>query len=193
MVDINKVFGIGLPKTGTTSLNAALNHLGLKSIHNPLDLRRQAHEGQYCFDRDDWDALTNFGEHFYPQLDEAYPGSKFILTVRDEEEWADSWRRQIEGTAGRNKGRVIDRSNWYRPGAWWLFARKVLGMTGEEPKASFRDIRLEIFGTYRFSYEKCTYVYNLHKKNVLSFFEDRRDDILMIDVCGGGGWVGEAV
>lgn len=187
MEEINKVFGIGLPKTGTTSLNSALSQLGFTSLHNPLDLRQQAHEGNYRFDRNDWDALTNFGEHFYPQLDEAYPGSKFILTVRDEEEWIDSWRRQIKGTTGDEKEGVISRSNWYRPGAYWLLINKLL--YGERNNTtSFRDIRLEIFGTYRFSKMRCRYVYNLHRKNVLSYFEGRENDIAIVNICGGEGW-----
>ncbi|MCS4047519.1 hypothetical protein GGQ04_002667 [Salinibacter ruber] len=187
MEDVNKVFGIGLPKTGTTSLNAALNHLGLNSIHNPLDLRRQAHEGTYKFDRDDWDALTNFGEHFYPQLDEAYPESKFILTVRDEEEWAESWKRQIEGAKGDGREGVISRSNWYRPGAYLLLMKKALfGKDNRYP--SFKDIRIEIFGTYKFNRKRCRYVYNLHKQNVQSYFKEREGDFEIVDICGGGGW-----
>jgi hypothetical protein len=187
MEDVNKVFGIGLPKTGTTSLNAALNHLGFNSIHNPLDLRRQAHEGQYRFDRDDWDALTNFGEHFYPQLDEAYPGSKFILTVRNEEEWAESWKRQIADTDGEPKSSIITKSNWYRPGAWYLLARKALA--GErELRSSLKETRIEIFGTYKFNHNRCRYVYRKHKEGVMSYFSDRKEDILVIDICGGVGW-----
>lgn len=32
-----KVFGIGLSRTGTTSLGTALNQLGIKTIHYPHD------------------------------------------------------------------------------------------------------------------------------------------------------------
>ncbi len=86
-----KVFNIGLPKTGTSSLNEALIILGYRSLHNPLDLRMASYrQGVYRYARDDWDAITNFGEHFYPQLDQNYPGSKFILTVRDRDAWLKS-------------------------------------------------------------------------------------------------------
>lgn len=34
----SKIFGIGLPRTGTTSLNIALNQLGLASKHFPFEL-----------------------------------------------------------------------------------------------------------------------------------------------------------
>jgi len=64
--------------------------LGYRSIHNPGKLRREQYEGRFYFSFDAWDALTNFGEHIYPQLDAAYPGSKFIVTVRDKQRWLDS-------------------------------------------------------------------------------------------------------
>ncbi len=86
-----KIFNVGLPKTGTTSLNEALTVLGYRSCHNPIDLRLATYEDAiYRYERDDWDALTNFGEHFYPQLDVSYPHSKFILTIRDRESWLKS-------------------------------------------------------------------------------------------------------
>lgn len=59
-----KGFGIGLSKTGTISLFAALALLGYRAAEHDVatDLPLAA---------------------FYPQLDERYPGSKFILTLRD--------------------------------------------------------------------------------------------------------------
>ena len=91
---MNKIFAIGLPKTGTSSLNEALKILGYRSLHNPLDLRFLSYrEGIYKYPRDDWDAITNFGEHFYPQLDSNYLNSKFILTTRDKEQWLKSLKK----------------------------------------------------------------------------------------------------
>ena len=86
-----KIFGIGLPRTGTTSLCAALGILGYKALHNPLDFRKRQYQGKLDF-HGDWDALTNFGEHIYPQLDGFYPNSKFILTYRDKEKWLKSMK-----------------------------------------------------------------------------------------------------
>ncbi|MCZ6834530.1 MAG: hypothetical protein O7G85_02035, partial [Planctomycetota bacterium] len=38
MKDFNKVFGIGLSRTGTRSLNEALTILGIPSCHWPTDV-----------------------------------------------------------------------------------------------------------------------------------------------------------
>jgi glycosyltransferase involved in cell wall biosynthesis len=81
-----KVFGVGLPRTGTTSVAAALLELGLRTCHS-------------CFD----DALFDRGDAFfdtpvyveYPRLDRRYPGSKFILTCREPKSWYASVARSL--------------------------------------------------------------------------------------------------
>ncbi len=185
-METTKIFNIGLPKTGTHSLHTALQHLGYRSLHNPLELRQQSYEGRYRFDRDDWDALTNFGEHCYPQLDRAYPNSKFILTVREMDRWLDSYRRQIEASTGQEDAmRLFNRRAWYRPRTWRQAFRK---QSGIDVRLSSLHVRLEIFGIYRFNAERCRYVYETHYNNALHHFRDRKKDLLILDVCRGDGW-----
>lgn len=75
-----KIFGIGLSKTGTTSLAVALNELGYNARHAIAGLE----------DIDTLDAVTDEMATIYRDLDRKYPGSKFILTVRDEAPWLKS-------------------------------------------------------------------------------------------------------
>ena len=179
----HKIFNFGLPKTGTTSLNLALNALGLKALHNPKAFRKQAMEGQYRFENDDWRAITNFGEHFYPQLDQAYPNSKFILTVRSEMEWLNSWKKQVGNTTGDE---MMTRYAFYRPLKVWL--REVKRAFGYDTWITHKFSRLDIFGAYKFNAERCLYVYRLHKKNAIEYFQDRPQDFIIMDVCAGDGW-----
>lgn len=179
----NKIFNIGFPKTGTTSLNSALSALGFRSIHNPKPFRRLTMQGIYHFDDDDWQALTNFGEHCYPQLDQAYPHSKFILTVRDEQAWLKSWQKQIGDSTGDEVG------------ARWGWSRKLRAMQHEfrrimrgEVRISHLHSRIEIFGTYRFHAERCVYVYRLHQTNARDYFQQRPDDFLIMNITAGDGW-----
>lgn len=82
----DKVFGIGLPRTGTTSVAAAMMELGFRTCHA-------------CFD----DALFDLGDAFfdtpvyvdYPRLDQRYPGSKYILTWREPHAWFASFTRNL--------------------------------------------------------------------------------------------------
>lgn len=78
------IFGIGLPKTGTSSLAAALSELGFRTIHWPNAWHvRILWDGDWTIPQGmEADAYVNFGEWYYPKLANLYPGSKFILTQR---------------------------------------------------------------------------------------------------------------
>jgi hypothetical protein len=121
-----KIFCIGLSKTGTRSLHDALELLGYRSMHwGGPDLatavlrgpqiraavERAVQEGRPLLDDiDDADAYSDIlalSENF-DLLDQQYPGSKFILTVRDMEEWLDSRRRHVETNVERRANGQYD-------------------------------------------------------------------------------------
>lgn len=82
-----KVFGIGLSRTGTTSLHTILDTLGYKSMHY-VDALLSDPDSTIV---DEYDALVDGPlPLLYQQLDAKYPGSKFILTTRSKEAWLDS-------------------------------------------------------------------------------------------------------
>jgi hypothetical protein len=103
-----KVIGAGYPRTGTTSLKAALNRLGYGPCHHMEELfahpeqiprwRAVAERGAR-----DWDSLlagyasaVDFpAQHWYLELLAHNPGAKVILTVRDPEGWYRSMRATI--------------------------------------------------------------------------------------------------
>lgn len=87
-----KVFGAGLSKTGTTSLQEAFTLLGYKTLGFHADRLHDAvvHGRDDANFRvyDDKDAVFDLPvAHYYEQLAAAYPEAKFILTLRDEDEW----------------------------------------------------------------------------------------------------------
>lgn len=93
MASPTKIFCIGFHKTGTTSLYAALKMLGLNvtgTICHKWSAEEIARKGaDACIDHmKNFDAAEDMPwPHFFKDLDAAYPGSKFILSLRD----ADSW------------------------------------------------------------------------------------------------------
>ena len=97
-----KIFCIGFHKTGTTSLYAALTQLGFR-VSGAVAFDWTAEEiatkgAQHCIDRmEKFDAAEDMPwPHFFRELDEAYPGSKFILTLRD----ADAWFQSLDDHFG---------------------------------------------------------------------------------------------
>ena len=105
----SKVFGIGLSKTGTTSLHAALEILGYRAgtFRHMRDLGLD-HWFRGDFSPNylkDLDAVTDLPvATWFRELDIRYPGSKFILTVRPRDSWLQSIKRQFENNPDPEPG-----------------------------------------------------------------------------------------
>lgn len=105
-----RVFGIGLNKTGTTSLHHAFELLGLNSLHwGGPPIRRLVEaaleEGRPLLDDLD-PAIDAFSDVEalslnFDRLDAQYPGSRFVLTTRSREDWLESRRRHVENNRRR--------------------------------------------------------------------------------------------
>jgi hypothetical protein len=162
-----KVFGLGLSKTGTSSLGEALNMLGISTIQYPHDQKTLAElrSGNY--------KLSILGEYqgivditvapYYAQLDRIYPNSKFILTVRDKH----SWLRSIEAHWRSKSGRM-NKDPQYKEFTEFIYAC--------------------LYGSLEYHKDRFLYVYDTHVRNVQDYFRSRPEDLLVLDICGGDGW-----
>lgn len=81
-----KIFGIGLPRTGTTSVSIAMLMLGYKVAHTCFR--------DHIYERADAILDTPIWVD-YQSLDQRFPNSKFILTGRDPEKWYTSLTNRI--------------------------------------------------------------------------------------------------
>ncbi len=103
-----RVVGAGFGRTGTLSTKAALEALGFTRCYHMLEVGlhpdhpsawRRAAAGKTV----DWAALFNLYQAtvdwpacaFWPQLLEAFPDAKVLLTVRDPAAWCASFRETI--------------------------------------------------------------------------------------------------
>ncbi len=167
MHDVNngKIFGIGLPKSGTSTLHAALEILGYRSIHNPDDkvTTQQVRNADYRLKViDQYDALMdNPIPGIFPQLDETWPGSKFILTLRSLEAWIASSRK-----AGFNQSYATP-----KPGSTVAFHRALL------------------FGCNTFSESRFKWTYESHHLLVHHYFSgEKSHQLLVMDLEEGADW-----
>lgn len=188
-----KIFGIGLSKTGTTSLGVALNILGFNVKDFPIamlhfhapNLVKLLCDGlnwsiprlnrEILFVRRflygmgknnvDFDYLAEFNATmdlpvglYYRELDKYYPGSKFVLTVRDEKEWLESARKHFDPNRAPQR-----RHEWNR-------------------------MRLDVYRSILFDEKKFLKAYRKHVANVHDYFKDRPNDLLIINIPSGDGW-----
>lgn len=158
-----KIFGIGLSRTGTYSLNSALELLGFRSKHFPR-IEREILGGDYRLRiLDEYDALTDTPVvPIFAQLDAAYPGSKFVFTVRALDDWLDACERFFSW-----QDRVVSGQPFEKVALWH---------------------RLYVYGRQTFHRERWAYVYERHQANVDHHFATRPDDLLRMNIRTGDGW-----
>ena len=164
-----RVFGIGMHKTATSSLHAAFQILGLDSAH-----WKSAHWAKAI-----WSEMIASGRsqtlerHYalsdlpitilYKQLDKAYPGSKFILTTRNEWKWLRSVRNHW--SPDRNQFRL----SWNTDPFTHKIHKEVYGQKGFDETIFLNRFRQ-------------------HNAEVMEYFKGRPNDLLVMDMDEGAGW-----
>ncbi len=154
---MSKIFVIGLPRTGTTSLCAALLELGLKVCHTVYTdaALKQA------------DVIADTpGYSFYPELDELFPRAKFVYLHRSENAWVPSARILVT----RVVHRYHDNPHAFHPlfisGFERVFGSLLEGRNVE--KVASDECLL-----------KC---YSQHREGVFNYFGGREDQLIEIDL-----------
>lgn len=118
-----KVFQIGFSKCGTTTLYSFFQRNGIKAVHHDfgnlaLSMHKNAQDGQPMIGHryenyavfTDMERMYNnpsiqIGMSYFKQLDEQYPGSKFILNTRNKEKWLKS--RSLHPVGRKNPETIL--------------------------------------------------------------------------------------
>jgi len=153
-----KVFGVGMQRTGTTSMTRALQVLGYDSAHFPAGLWNEEspsvlHEYDAFFD--------NPIPLLYQKLDRRCPESKFILTVRDEDSWLESCQ--------------------------FLFTKR-RDEYGFDESDRIQEMHHALYGQNHFSEDVFREAYRSHNRKVKKYFADRPDDLLVINIAQNDKW-----
>lgn len=94
---------------------------------------------------------------------QAFPGSRFVLMVRDKDRWLKSIERQWK---------TMDRSL----------------VDGSATQRFIYFIQLATYGVYQFCLGRLSYVYDRHEAEVRRYFANRCDDLLIMDVTASDGY-----
>jgi hypothetical protein len=157
------IFGIGLSRTGTTSLSKSLIELGTTTVHSPR-VQLAFSKGRYdVISAFDVEAVTDLPAAFaYPQLDLLYPGSKYICTTRERAGWLRSIERYLDTMLPmwEARGTLVRAREWL----------------------------LMMYGVDRFHASRFSYIYDRHHREVKEMFTSRPSDLLWLDIVSGQGW-----
>ncbi|MDD2661187.1 MAG: hypothetical protein PHY54_16160 [Methylococcales bacterium] len=158
----SKVFCIGWPKTGTTSLTEALRMLGIFSWHfAPWVIGCRSFDSDISNLRMNLSSIAAYTSVsdvpvcvLFRELDQAFPDSKFILTTRREDNWLES---AISQHGGLGQQRLVDAvSRW-------------------------------AYGTDQLDRQLFLNRYRQHHQQVFEYFKGR-SDLLVIDISEDNQW-----
>jgi hypothetical protein len=160
-----KVFGIGLPKTGTKTLAQCFEALHFKHRSFDMELAAEVKRGPLEGVLAEAEKFETFEDWpwflIYQELDRTFPGSKFILTLRkNAATYVESLRKHHERQGIRNEG--------FAKPPWW---DDVFG-----------------FPPNRWDYDRSAANYERHRLEVLEYFESRPDDLLVVCWENGDAW-----
>jgi tetratricopeptide (TPR) repeat protein len=174
-----KVFCVGRNKTGTTSLAKALASLGftvgLQARGEVLsrDLARRDFKRifELCRTADAFQDLPFSRTETFRALDLQFPGSKFILTVRDS---AEQWYESLVSFQTKivNKGRLPTADDLK------AFKYRYPGFLWEAAQANYGIDETNL-------YDRTIYIthYENHNRQIVDHFKDRPDDLLVLNVA----------
>ncbi len=155
-----KIFGIGLTRTGTKSLAGAMYILGYTVKHSPKSIDEVREYDFLC------DIIISSRYKF---LDCVYPKAKFILTIRDVESWIKSNQQHASRYASRRKKKSVHRIPLRRAENRFL----TFGITYFDEQI-YRKVQ-KTFHEEIYNYFENNYTNPIKK-------------LLTLDICEGGGW-----
>jgi hypothetical protein len=152
-----KVFGIGLSRTGTTSLHLALILLGIPAVHYPVVAGGRWLSGDFSAQEiDPFDAYTDVPTGvFFRELHKTHPKAKFVYTRRNKGKWLKSCERHFRG----------------RPSS--------------SLSAYAKCVRLATYGILNFEENRFANVFDAHEHQIYEYFSAYPDQFLTIDLDTG--------
>jgi hypothetical protein len=179
-----KVFCIGFNKTGTTSVRVAFEQLGYRVGSQPVAeefitdwaCRDFSRIIEYCNTADAFQDIPFSLPDTYQSLDAAFPGSKFILTVRTNSEM---WYRSLTTFHAKlfGGGEIPTEEDLaratYRFEGWALLALRAIAAFPEGDPYN-KDCLIQ--------------AYESHNARVQEYFRHRPTGLLTIDVVADGSY-----
>ncbi len=173
-----KIFCIGHNKTGTTSLAKSLKEFGYilgsqrrsELLIHDYKIRNFKPIINYCKTAEVFQDVPFSLPYLYVTLDQSFPGSKFILTVRDsDEQWYNSLIKFQTKLFGKdtvpNKEDLLKQR--YRYDGYVYDTKNIIYGTTDD------DI---------FNKQKLINFYNTHNAAIKEYFRFRKEDLLILNL-----------
>jgi hypothetical protein len=164
IIRIMKIFGIGVARTGTTTLAKALEILGYKSVHvecNVMEVSNDDGHDTFSINKEvieNNEAIVGTPlSPCYEMLANQYPDSLFIITIRESEGWLKSCS---------------------------------LSFTEQLPMDdNHHALHRWLYDSILFDKEKFLKGYMNYVNKVLTFFDRNNRKLFLYNICSGNRWL----
>ena len=189
-----KVFCIGMNKTGTSTMTKIFKNLNFRvapqvkqeKIIGDIKCKNEIFLiKKFCWKYNFFQDLPFSQGNFYQTIDELFPKSKFILTIRDSNKWFDSlcnfhliYFRKM-GFDFKNINEVneenLKKFNWIKEGYYYDYTKNFWISEVKNNK---------IFYNWNLLYDKKHYINVYEKRNeeIIDYFKRRTEDLLIFNV-----------
>jgi hypothetical protein len=161
-----KIFGIGLSRTGTSSLDQAFRLLGFHSVHwtNPFTQTIVGNQDFVLFD-----AFSDISVSYqFEKLYHTFPNARFVLTTRELSSWVKSITNHYRNKSGFDSPSALTQSN-----------------RENRYEGVVKEMEWGLYGQNK-SWEES---YLQHYRRVYHFFSNKPEGrLLELNICGGEGW-----
>jgi hypothetical protein len=188
-----KVFCVGYNKTGTTTLERVLIDLGYRM---PDQMKQESlvveplFKGNYrplfelCKKYDAFQDLPFSQEMYFIALDASFPGSKFILTIRDPNSWFESLVRfHLNGILARAGIDDVEKfgEQTFQDKSVYLHKNYLQNVVRRQA-AKVVGGRIELDWSLVYNKQHRVRLYEDRNRDIVTYFQNRPDQLLVIDL-----------
>ena len=184
-----KIFGIGLSRTGTSSLNEALKILGYNSIHFPIIMQNSSCKARLKYRLNKWAKELSATQPLFPD---------FVKNTENELVFQPPISKDFDALTDLSVTRFYPQLDSHFPNSKfiltiraetaWLQSCSRFFVEGNHQFFKWLQVNVDMYGSTVYNETLFREAYQKHLQEVKIYFEKRPSDLLILDITNGDGW-----
>lgn len=184
-----KVFGIGFSRTGTSSLNAALELLGYRSIHFPIIMQNTSALAKVKYRINRWVQEIGFKKPLFKDF-VLGTSNQAVFSAPDHNSF-DAMTDLPVAVFFKELDKEFPNSKFIltvRDEEAWLKSCEKFFANGNHQFFKWIQLHFDVYGANAFDKNLFRTAYRNHIEQVKLYFESRPNDLVIMNIPKGDGW-----
>lgn len=184
---MSKIFGIGLSRTGTSSLNEALEILRFRSVHFPIIMKNSSFQAKLKYRLNKWGKEIGMTQ---PLFFDFAQESELIFEKPDGSTFdamtdlsVARFYKELDSTFPNSKFILTIRDE-----ASWLKSCSKFFAKGNHQFFKWQRVNIDLYGSNSFDERMFKMAYLKHVEDVKTYFANRPEDLLIMNIPEGDNW-----